>query len=231
MDMNVDTIIVRLHELEEENARLKSLLAKHGILYEVKKQDSNVAVSKPQAQSVLPKCLSLQEKVELFQSLFKGRKDVFAKRWYSDMTKKAGYQPVCEREWNREFCDKQKYKCAECPNRQFATLSYEHIYNHLVGKDSYGRDVVGLYPMLNDNTCFFLCTDFDDKNCEYGYQNDVLAFVAVCKEWGIPCYIERSRSGNGAHVWIFFESAIAAIKIRRLGKSILAEAMNRDVVL
>lgn len=198
MDMNVDTIVARFHDLEEENARLKSLLAKHGILYEAKKQDNNATISKPLKQEVLINRLSLQEKVELFQSLFKGRDDVLAKRWYSDTTKKSGYQPVCEREWDREFCDKRKYKCAECPNRQFATLSYEYIYNHLAGKDSFGRDVVGLYPILNDNTSYFLCTDFDDKSCEHGYQNDVLAFVAVCKEWDIPCYIERSRSGSGA---------------------------------
>ena len=152
MDMNADSIIARLHCLEEENAKLKSLLAKHGIPYEAKQQDSNITMSKPQTQEVLPNRLSLQEKVELFQSLFKGRKDVFAKRWYNVTTKKSGYQPVCEREWNREFCDKRKHKCGECPNRQFATLSYRHIYNHLAGKDSYGRDVVGLYPMLNNNT-------------------------------------------------------------------------------
>ncbi|MGN0225668.1 MAG: TOTE conflict system archaeo-eukaryotic primase domain-containing protein, partial [Prevotella sp.] len=119
-------------------------------------------------------------------------------------------------------------KCSECPNRKFAPLSYEHIFNHLAGKDAHGRDVVGLYPMLNDNTCYFLCTDFDDKSCEHGYQNDVLAFAGVCKEWGVPCYVERSRSGNGAHVWVFFDTAIAAIKARRLGKSILSEAMNKE---
>lgn len=231
MIMDADTIMRRLHELEEENKRLKSLLVEHGIPFEVCTYDSGIVTSPPSNPTISSVSLSLQEKVELFQSLFKGRKDVFAKRWYSDTTKKSGYQPVCEHEWNREFCDKRKYKCAECPNRRFATLSYEYIYNHLAGKDSYGRDVVGLYPLLNDNTCYFLCTDFDDKSCEHGYQNDVLAFTDVCKEWNIPCYIERSRSGNGAHVWIFFDSTITAIKARRLGKSILSEAMNKDVHL
>lgn len=229
--MDAGTIMIRLHELEEENKRLKSLLAKHGIPFEVCTHDSGTIASKSTEPPTPSVRLSLQEKVALFQSLFKGCEDVFAKRWYGDTTKKSGYHPVCEREWNREFCDKRKYKCAECPNRQFATLSYGYIYNHLAGKDSYGRDVVGLYPILNDNTCFFLCTDFDDKSCEHGYQNDVVAFTSVCKEWNVPCYIERSRSGNGAHVWIFFDSAIAAIKARRLGKSILSEAMNKDVHL
>lgn len=109
---------------------------------------------------------------------------------------------MCDREWNLEFCDKKKYKCAECPNRQFAPLSYEYIYNHLAGKDAFCRDVIGVYPILMDNTCYFLCADFDDKSCEHGYKNDVLTFVGVCNEWGINSYIERSCSGNGAHVWI-----------------------------
>jgi hypothetical protein len=208
MAANVNILIARLHELEEENARLKSLLAKHGIPYEAERQDGATIASLPSETNRL----SLQEKVRLFQNLFKGREDVFAKRWYSNLTGQSGYQPVCEREWNRDYCDKRKYKCAECPNRQFASLTYEHVYNHLAGKDEFGRDVIGLYPVLQDNTCCFLCTDFDDKNCEHGYQNDVLAFVSVCKGWNVPCYIERSRSGNGAHVWIFFDAPITAIK-------------------
>ena len=137
----------------------------------------------------------------------------------------------CEREWNREFCDKRKFKCAECPNRKFAPLSYNDIYKHLAGKDQYGRDVVGLYVIMQDDTCYFLCADFDDKNCEHGYQKDVLAFVGVCKEWSIPYYIERSRSGNGAHVWIFFENPMAASKARRLGNAIMTEAMQKDARL
>lgn len=227
MAAHVNTLIAKLHELEEENARLKSLLAKHGIPYEAERKDEATIASQPSE----PNRLSLQEKVGLFQSLFKGREDVFAKRWYSNSTGQSGYQPVCEREWNRDYCDKRKYKCAECPNKQFASLTYEHVYNHLAGKDEFGRDVIGLYPVLQDNTCYFLCTDFDDKSCEHGYQNDVLAFVSVCKGWNVPCYIERSRSGNGAHVWIFFDAPITAIKARKLGKSILTEAMNKDARL
>ena len=96
------------------------------------------------------------------------------------------------------------------------------------GKDADGRDVIGLYVLNEDNTCPLLCTDFDDKNCEHGYQDDVLAFVDVCKSWNVPYSIERSRSGNGVHVWIFFESPILAVKARRLGNDILTEAMNRD---
>ena len=124
--------------------------------------------------------LSLQEKVGLFRSLFRGREDVFARRWFSKATGKAGYQPVCQNEWG-QLCDKRKFKCAECPNRQFSPLTDNDFYRHLEGKDVDGRDVIGLYVLNEDNTCNLLCTDFDDKNCEHGYQEDVVAFIDVCK--------------------------------------------------
>ena len=111
--MDADTIMRRLHELEEENKRLRSLLAEHGIPFEACVHDGNLAVPQYSKLTSSSVSLSLQEKVGLFPSLFKGREDVFAKRWHSETTKKSGYQPVCEREWNREFCDKRKYKCSE----------------------------------------------------------------------------------------------------------------------
>ena len=225
-----DSLALRLQELEKENAMLKRILDQHGISYSVSVESSTIE----QPTHIITDHtirLSLQEKVAIFQNLFKGRDDVFAKRWYSPSSQKAGYQPVCEREWNRDYCDKRKYKCADCPNRQFAHLSYNDFFNHLAGKDQFGRDVIGLYPICQDNTCYFLCTDFDDKNCEHGYKNDVLAFVNVCNSWNVPCYIERSRSGNGAHVWIFFDKPITALKARKLGNAILTEAMDRDARL
>ena len=163
----------------------------------------------------------------MFKSLFKGREDVFARRWYSKTSGKAGYQPVCQNEWS-PLCDKRTFKCADCPNRHFSPLTDNDIYQHLEGKDADGRDVIGLYVLNEDNTCHLLCTDFDDKNCEHSYQNDVLAFIDVCKSWNIPCSVERSRSGNGAHVWIFFDVPVLAVKARRLGNAILTEAMSRN---
>lgn len=181
----------------------------------------------PMTQPIMKQHLSLEEKVSVFRNLFKGREDVFARRWYSRTSGKSGYQPVCRNEWDRQLCDKKKYKCAECPNRLFKPLVYEDIYRHLEGKDPDGQDVIGAYAILADNNCNFLCADFDDKSCEHGYEKDVLAYVGVCKDWDIPCSIERSRSGNGAHVWIFFEQSLPASKARRLGNTILTEAMER----
>lgn len=107
-------------------------------------------------------------------------------------------------------------------------MCYEDVYRHLEGKDALCRDVVGVYSILPDNTCHFLCCDFDDKSCEHGYQDDVRAYVSVCDDWQIPAYIERSRSGNGAHVWMLFSEPIKAKDARLLGNTILTEAMNRE---
>ena len=206
-------LLERIKELEAENTELRKRLG----------EDVTPTEKKPTAMQNL----SLQEKVDLFRSLFKGREDVFARRWYSKTSGKAGYQPVCQNEWT-PMCDKRTFKCADCPNRHFSPLTDNDIYRHLEGKDADGRDVIGLYVLNEDNTCHLLCTDFDDKNCEHGYKNDVLAFIDVCRSWNIPCSVERSRSGNGAHVWIFFDNAVLAVKARRLGNAILTEAMSRN---
>ena len=206
-------LLERIKELEAENTEFRKRLG----------EDVTPTEKKPTAMQNL----SLQEKVDLFRSLFKGREDVFARRWYSKTSGKAGYQPVCQNEWT-PMCDKRTFKCADCPNRHFSPLTDNDIYRHLEGKDADGRDVIGLYVLNEDNTCHLLCTDFDDKNCEHGYKNDVLAFIDVCRSWNIPCSVERSRSGNGAHVWIFFDNPVLAVKARRLGNAILTEAMSRN---
>lgn len=216
-------LLQHCEELQKENDRLKVLLQRHGIKYEIVASKSLEA-----SPNLLMSQLTLDEKVQLFRSLFRGREDVYARRWQSKTTGKGGYQPVCINEWRQGVCDKKRYKCADCPNRSFEALNDRAVYRHLEGKREDCTDVIGLYAIMPDNNCAFLCADFDDKNCEHGYKEDVTAFVGICRDWDIPYVIERSRSGNGAHVWIFFEDVISAYKARRLGNSILTEAMNQN---
>ena len=106
-------------------------------------------------QPIMKQHLSLEEKVSVFRNLFKGREDVFARRWHSRTSGKSGYQPVCRNEWDRQLCDKKKYKCAECPNRLFKPLEYEDIYRHLEGKTLEGQDVIGVYAILAEGAYLY----------------------------------------------------------------------------
>ena len=222
-----DFLLLELEQLRMENARLKEILQANGIAYDV--VSTYAYEEKVYSDISFPEVhLGKEKRIELFRSLFRGREDVFARRWYSKVTNKSGYQPVCVNEWRRGLCDKKAIKCADCPNRNFLSLGYDDVCRHLIGNDENGCDVVGIYAIMSDNNCAFLCTDFDDKSCKHRYKDDVLAFVGVCRDWNIPYSIERSRSGNGAHVWIFFNAVVPAYKARRLGNAILTEAMSRD---
>ena len=212
----------RIHALEQENARLRAQYAP--VLSEPGPQQYGTRNKKALTEE--ERELELQRRVDLFRVLFRGREDVYAQRFVSK-SGKAGYQPVCKNRWSAG-CQEHRYKCEGCPLREFVPLDDNLLRKHL-DKNSKEKDIIGIYPILEDNTVFFLCADFDDKNCEHGYKEDVLFYVRVCKEWGIPAYIERSRSGNGAHVWIFFSEAILAAKARKLGFSILRAAMEDNV--
>ncbi|MCA9450575.1 MAG: restriction endonuclease subunit R, partial [Candidatus Omnitrophica bacterium] len=160
----------------------------------------------------------------MFRQLFKGREDVYPRRFESRRTGRSGYSPACANEWVRGICEKPKIKCTDCLHRRLLPVTDEVIRQHLSGMDADGKDfVAGVYPMLLDETCFFLAMDFDKA----GWREDVLAVSATCRELDIPVCIERSRSGNGAHAWIFFDEAIPAILARKLGAHILTTTMER----
>ncbi|MFV1968348.1 MAG: DEAD/DEAH box helicase family protein, partial [Pirellulaceae bacterium] len=167
---------------------------------------------------------SPEAKIALFRSLFRGRDDVYPRRFQSRKTGKSGYQPACANEWVRGVCDKPKVKCAACPNRNFLPVTEEVIRGHLSGRDADGRDfVMGIYPMLLDETCFLLAADLDKTH----WQEDAAAILETCCQMGLAAALERSRSGNGGHVWLFFEEAIPAGLARRLGSHLLTETMER----
>lgn len=160
---------------------------------------------------------SPQDKINLFMSLFRGRDDVYAKRWQNKVGK-SGYSPVCLNEWVNGICSKPKIKCSDCANRNYAVLDSAAIDSHLRGKA-----VLGIYPMLLDETCYFLAMDFDDE----GWQNDVSVLRYICNTMDIPLAIERSQSGNGAHVWFFFKEQISAATVRKFGTLLLTHAMSK----
>ena len=213
----------RIEELERENQELRRQL---GYAEPVRP----VATEPPKNEMVWETAAGIhmrstpEEKIRLFRSLFRGREDVFARRWYSVQKEKGGYAPVCANEWRYGVCIKPKGKCSKCENRVLVPLDDTIIYKHLSGKDANSQDVIGLYPILADDTCYFLAIDFDDG----AWQENVSAVRCVCGEWGIPCGVERSRSGEGAHLWVFFEDAIPCATARKLGSVLLTAAMDRE---
>jgi len=167
---------------------------------------------------------SVAEKIRLFRSLFRGREDVYPRRFENRKTGQAGYAPACGNEWVRGVCEKPRIKCHDCPHRAFLPVTDEVICWHLSGKDDAGRDfVAGVYPMMADETCYFLAIDFDKD----GWADDVLAVMETCRLFGIPAALERSRSGHGGHVWFFFAEAVPATLARKLGSYMLTETMER----
>jgi superfamily II DNA or RNA helicase len=158
-------------------------------------------------------------KIALFRSLFHGCEDVFPQRWDNAKAGKSGYSPACSNEWVRGVCGKPQVKCGECPNQAFKPVTDEIIRGHLQGSFT-----AGVYPMLSDETCWFLAADFDKKS----WMTDVLAFREAAHAEGVPVAIERSRSGNGAHAWIFFAEPVHAAEARRLGALLVTTAMDRS---
>jgi len=212
LDAERAAIITRLQSLR----RNKRMLAKPGQQFSLEFQSIVVTIQS-----------SEQEKLALFKSLFRGREDVYPLRFESAKTGKAGYQPACGNEWVPGVCHKPKIKCSECDNQDFSPVNETVLRNHLMGRDtsaSSSKDfTAGVYPLLLDNTCWFLAIDFDKD----AWQEDVIAFIETCQMNDVPAALERSRSGNGGHVWIFFAEPIKAKTARSLGTFLLTRTMER----
>ncbi len=198
--------------LEAENARLIALLESHGIEWRLAPPELP-SIPRPE-----PVQLSATEKVKLFRQLFQGRTDVYPVRWESKTTGKAGYTPACANEWRAGICIKPRGKCSDCEQRLLIPLTDSVIYDHLAGEHT-----VGVYPLLPDDTCHFLAADFDKQD----WREDAQAFVQSCRVLGVPVALEISRSGNGAHAWIYFEHKVDARDARRLGTALISHACAR----
>jgi len=163
------------------------------------------------------------EKIALFRARFRGREDVYARRFESRKSGKSGYSPACGLEWVPGICQKPRIKCAACAHRQFLPVTDEAVHAHLTGKDEQQQPfVMGVYPLLPDESCWFLALDLDKKD----WREDVRALAQSCQRLQIPALPERSRSGNGAHLWIFFEETVSARLARQLGAALLTETME-----
>ena len=204
----LDAALTECAMLRKENIRLQKLLGQAGAEPE-KASDINASTITTNSPPDV--------KIALFLSLFRGRKDVYPVRW-EGKNGRAGYSPACSNEWSRAFCNKPRVKCGDCNHRKFLPVTNEVILDHLTGKHT-----IGVYPLLHDETCRFLAVDFDKS----GWQDDAAAFLEVCKEMDIPATLERSRSGNGGHVWIFFQSPVSAATARKLGSAILTRCMDK----
>jgi len=172
---DISAIDARLTELEQEKQQL--------IAHKEELQKSKPAP--PFSDS-----FSSEQKIAIFRNLFRGRTDIFANRWQNQQGR-SGYSVACNNEWVQGLCNKPRIKCLDCNHRQFSELNDQVIYRHLAG-----QQVVGLYPLLHDSTCYLLAADFDKGS----WQDEVKAMSRACRKYGVPHAVEISRSGNGAHL-------------------------------
>lgn len=200
----LDELREESRHLRQENERLRGLVG----------LQSSTAAPKPRQTTFLPLTEPLpsvttlspmEAKVALVRALFRGREDVYAVRWTSDRSGRSGYAPAIKGRWG-----------ADQRARSYLPLTSDAIEDHLLGKAT-----IGVYPLLKDDTCWFLAADFDGAT----WTLDAVAFVGACQRRGVPAALERSRSGDGGHVWVFFASPVAATAARRLATALLRDTM------
>lgn len=240
----------QISDLQAENRILKELLERAHIPYEqeirvqraqerVEPYDANQDAE--QGARILHPTRITDDMVNFFFSRFWGRQDVYAKRSESKNTGEAGYYTQCHHFW-KEICPKkyrEKISCKDCPHQNYKQLTKADVLNHLYGRSQNASDVIGVYPLFPDGTCRFLVFDFDNHekgaekkdfaNREDSWTEEVDAMREICVLNGIDPLIERSRSGKGAHLWIFFDKAISAALARKFAAALLekgAEQVN-----
>ena len=212
----------RIRELEAEIRYLKQLLDQNGIAYNF--EGIPASSDKGEGGIIFPELT--REHAIAFYSMFRGRKDVFAQR-----SSQKGYYTKCDNRWEYSLCPKtagKKIKCRDCPNQNYTKLTIPILLNHLKGEKDNCTDVIGLYPLFPDGTCRFLAFDFDNHGDEdiepsKDWQEEVDILRTICVTNGIDVLVERSRSGRGAHIWIFLENAISAAKVRRFGEALITK--------
>jgi superfamily II DNA or RNA helicase len=203
--------------LEQENRRLKALLVSYGIVWEAQPAPEPAQAPTPPKSTHASIQFTTADKLALFRRLFRGREDVYPQRWESAKGT-SGYTPVCGNEWEPGVCHKPKVKCGDCNQRQLLPVTDQVIYDHLAGKQT-----IGVYPLLSDDSCYFLVADFDEAD----WREDAKAFMQSCRDLSIPAALEISRSGNGAHAWIFFTEPVRAREVRQLGAALISHACDR----
>lgn len=210
--MTEESIINLINEKENERIRLQEEI--DSLKKQLEIYDNN--------QSKTVNILSKEEKIKIFMNYFKGRDDTYP---YLSIDKnnpnKKYYIPACINEWKKGICNKSMRKpCKTCKYRENKPLTYDVYEKHLSG------EIIGIYPLLDDETCYFLAFDFDDKLEEKNIKDDVLAFWSVCDEFNVPISVEKSRSGKGFHVWLFFSEKVKSLTARKLGSLLLSKTME-----
>ena len=154
------------------------------------------------------------DNITIFKSLFHGRQDVYATHWEKDG--KSGYMPAYKVDWS----DYKKHTARGGTFKDYSKKEYQPFTNEVILRHFQGSETVGIYPLLEDNTSHFIAADFDDEN----WKESIFKLYSTCIKYEIPAYIERSRSGNGGHLWVFFEENLPAEQTRKLMFELLREA-------
>ena len=243
---NISQLQKQLNDLQLENQILKNILDKAGLSYHkelsaFRQNDTKEDYDPEQGKRIIHPQKITENMANQFFGMFWGRQDVFAKRSVNKETGKAAYYPQCNNFWTNVCHKKIKdgVNCKDCKSRSYKTITKKDILNHLQGNAYNASDVIGVYPLLSNGTCRFMVFDFDNHNKgaeEKDFANvddtwieEVEAMRKICVLNGIEPLIERSRSGRGAHVWLFFDKPIAASVVRKFGFALLdkgAEQVN-----